>query len=141
MNAMYYSNIFDLSLKHQRLFIDSLVYINTLFCAINEFENEFISVLIGFNITASNPFGYFYIYGIWKEKKTFRDQTCQKMISTVLEFRNTHSTLRTMPIVFIPENNSGDIPYFVVRYLENVPNVFLFKSLIFDFLYLGHIFL
>lgn len=128
VNAIYCSNIFDLSLKHQRLFIDSLAITNILFCAINEFENEFISILIGGDFNTSNPFPYYFVYAIWKEKKTFIDQMCQKIVSNVLEFKNTHLTLSNLPIIFVPENNSGDIPYHVIQNIGNVRNTFLFKS-------------
>lgn len=110
----YYHNIFKMGSnirpKSYETFLNPEQSFNILFCSIIVEKNEFVSGIFGFNYNNNDGNDKnIYTYDILWKKESIIDNIMNSVINQIFTFRSLHSSLESLPIIFIVENNVGDL--------------------------------
>ena len=102
------------------LFKEPIQEIKYIFCAIDPAlsrkvgASEFASLIFGlseyYEEVDNQKYNCFYIFDTLYQKLGGMNERCNNVIDQIFEFRKLYPEYESFPIVFIPENNQGDLP-------------------------------
>lgn len=98
---------------------------NYLFCPITLNEKDIVYGIIIYSSEDKN----IYIYKIVHEINRNIDNTCTNIINYIRLFKNIHSQFESLPVIFIPESNMGNLPFILyTKFYSSVPNFYMYSE-------------
>jgi hypothetical protein len=111
------------------LFEEPVQPIKYIFCSIDPAlsrktgASEYASMIFGlsevFEEVDNQKNNCFYIFDTLYQNMGSMNERCNKVIDQIFEFRTTYPEYESFPIIFIPENNQGDLPITLKTQLLN----------------------